>query len=155
IRRLLEAGARTLPLLAVLFVPVVLGLAQVYPWAQPHFGEDNPNWDFKRAYLSWTGFVVRAAVYFAVWLLLAFLLNRWSREQDRTGAPDLPHRFRVLSGPGLGLLGLTVTFAAIDWVMSLTPDWYSSIFGMIFAMGDVLSGFTVVIVALVLLRERP
>ena len=85
---------------------------------------------------------MRAAVFFAVWGGLAFFLTKWSREQDE--APAVPtgpldRRFRVLSGPGLCLFVLTVTFMSVDWVMSLDPHWYSTIFGILMLGGQGLS----------------
>jgi hypothetical protein len=97
---------------------------------------------------------VRAAFYFAVWLTLAFLINRWSGEQDRTSDPGLPRRFRLLSGPGLALYGLTITFASIDWVMSLEPHWVSSIYGVLFGAGQILSAFAFSLTVVLLLTDR-
>ncbi len=160
LRRPLESAARCLPLVAVLFLPVAFGVHHIYEWARPewqatyrrmHEGERFSKADF----LSPDFFWARAAVYFAVWLILIFVLNRWSREQDRTANPRLPRRFRLLSAPGLALYGGTITFAAIDWIMSLQPDWYSTIFGVILGVGQVLSAFAFCIALLVLLAQYP
>ena len=160
LRRLLEAAMRCLPLVAVLFLPVALGVPRIYEWAQPEWQETyrhmHPGAAFGKAdYLSPNLFYLRAAIYFLAWLLLMLFLNRWSREQDRTRDVALPRRFRLLSGPGLGLYGGTITFAAIDWVMSLQPDWYSTIFGVILAVGQVLSAFAFGIALVVLLAQYP
>src|SRR5204863_2005058 len=110
----------------------------------------------KSAYLNATSFSFRAALYFAIWILVGTLLTRWSREQDRTANTSLVERLQNLSGPGLVLYGLTVTFSAIDWLMSLEPRWYSTIFGMIFMVSHGLVALTFVIaVAYFLSRREP
>ncbi|HMC11351.1 MAG TPA: hypothetical protein VKH44_08675, partial [Pirellulaceae bacterium] len=152
LRRVLESGTRTLPLLAVLFVPLALGLHALYEWVD----SDDPSLAEKRHYyLNVPFFLPRSAFYFAAWLLLMFFLNRWSSEEDRTQDPSLPRRFRLLSGPGLPLYGLTITFASIDWVMSLEPHWVSSIFGVMFGVGQVLSAFAFAVAVVILLARRP
>lgn len=152
LRRLLESCTRTLPLLALLFVPILLGLPRLYEWVESH---DPTLAEKQRYYLNVPFFLARAAVYFAIWLAMAFLLNRWSRQQDEANEPRPGRRFGMLSAPGLALYGLTITFASIDWVMSLEPHWYSSIFGVLFGFGQVLSGFAFAVAALALLADRP
>lgn len=155
IRRILESGAGTLVVLAVLFVPLVFGVHSLYLWAQHDFVEHSKLLQHKSPYLNVPFFVVRVIAYFAVWGLIAFLLNRWSTEQDRTGDPRLPRRFRLLSAPGLVLYGGTITFASVDWVMSLEPFWFSTIYPVLFATGQVLTGFAFAVTALVWLATQP
>jgi len=155
-RRSLEAASRTLPLLAILFLPILLGLHWLYPWTLPAVRAADARIQAKALYLNVPFFVVRAAFYFAVWLLLAYLINRWSRENDRTGDPLVFRKLARLSAPGLILYAFTITFASIDWVMSLEPHWYSTIFGMIFMTGQGLSALAFATLVLVLLsRDRP
>src|SRR5262245_31021082 len=132
IQRVLEAAIQTLPLMGVLFIPLLFGLADLYPWAQTEVVAADPLLQQKAAYLNIPFFIARAVAYFAVWIVLGRLLVTWSLQQDRTADGALTLRLQRLSGPGLVLYGLTVTFAAIDWMMSLEPKWYSTIFGMIF-----------------------
>lgn len=140
IRRVLEASTRTLPLMVLLFVPVVLGLKQIYPWTDPAVMGRTPALQHKAAqYLNPSFFIIRAAVYFALWSLAALVLNWLSQQQDRDPSRRLRKRLQVVSGPGLVLLVLAVTFAAIDWVMSLDPAWYSTIYGLIFVASWSLS----------------
>jgi hypothetical protein len=153
LRRLLETAAQTLPLLAVLFVPLLFGLGYLYSWARPE-ALDDAVLRGKAPYLNVPFFAARAVLYFVVWIGLAWLLARWSREEDRTGNPRLPRRFRLLSGPGLAFYGLTMTFAAIDWAMSLDPHWYSSIYGVLVAVGQVLTAFCFTIAVVVLVAPR-
>src|SRR5580692_9450803 len=144
IRRILGAAMRTLPLLAVLFIPVILGIHKLYIWAQPldqiadkHLREHLE--DITKTYLTTSGFIYRAIFYFAIWNLLSFLLSKWSKETDHPGSPDHTSRFKAIAGPGLILYGFTISFAAIDWVMSLDPSWISTIFGLVVLIGEVLS----------------
>lgn len=148
-RRILEAATRTLPLLLLLLLPLVPGLRQLYPWIDQSAAAENLQ-QFKQLYLSVPAFLARAGLYFLVWLALVYWLNRWSRAQDASGEPRLAGRMRTLSGPGLVLYGLTITFASVDWVMSLQPGWYSTIFAVVFATGQILSGvaFTIAVAAL-------
>ncbi|HEX9372426.1 MAG TPA: hypothetical protein VF897_15535 [Roseiflexaceae bacterium] len=154
IRRLLESAALTLPLLLVLFLPLLLGLGELYEWARPDALAADSLLQHKSAYLNPTFFVARAAIYFAIWIGLAFFLNRWSLEQDRTDEPALARRMRDLSRFGLVLYMLTMTFAAIDWVMSIEPHWYSTIYGLIYVAGQGLAGFSVAIIVAALLSRR-
>jgi hypothetical protein len=154
-RRVLESGTRTLPLMAVLFVPLALGLGDLYEWARPEAVARDPVLQHKSSYLNVPFFLGRAAFYFAVWIALARLLVRWSLEQDRAGDPALAARLEMLSRGGLVLYGLTMTFAAIDWAMSLEPHWFSTIYGVIFMGGQGLSTFAFVIPVLALVADRP
>jgi hypothetical protein len=145
IRRPLEASVRTLPLMTVLFLPILAGMSILYPWTQPG-GMGNPAVPgFKEVYLSVPFFIVRAVIYWVVWLGLAYFLTRWSAERDRSGDPALTLKLRNWSAGGLVLLGLTGTFAAFDWIMSLEPSWSSSIYGAMVNMGWMLTGFAFVI----------
>ncbi len=156
VRRLLEAGMGPLSLMAVLFLPLLFGLRDLYVWARPQAVAADPLLQHKSLYLNPPSFTVRAAIYFVVWLGAAHLLSRWSREQDRTGDRGLSRRLQALSGPGLVLFGLTVTFSSIDWVMSLEPEWHSTIYGMVFLAAYGLQGLAfVIIVAHRLARQGP
>lgn len=155
IRRIVEAGARTMPLMAVLFVPLFFGLPDLYLWAQPAVVAQDPLLQHKSPYLNVPGYIVRTVIYFAVWCALAFVLSRWSAEQDRTGDPQLLGRLQRLSAAGAVLLGVTATFAAIDWLMSLEPHWFSTVYGAIVAWGAVLTSMAFAIVVLILLARRP
>jgi hypothetical protein len=150
IRRLLEAGTRTVPVLLVLFLPVVVGLKRIYPWAgsEPADATIRHAVEIKHAYLNVPFFLGRAAFYFAVWLLLAYFLNRLSLETD--GGLDLrrARQMRSISGGGLLLMGLTITFMSVDWAMSLDPRWFSTIYGMLFMIGTALSALALCIVVI-------
>jgi hypothetical protein len=157
-RRIFEAATRNLPLMLVFFLPIALNLPVLYEWVRPEAVSD-PVIQEKAAYLNVGFFFVRAAVFFAIWGTLAFLLNRWSKEQDDK-APRLPGpkdgRLRVLSGPGLVLYMLTLTLMSVDWVMSLAPHFYSTIFGILMLGGQGLStmGFSILVLT-ALSRFKP
>jgi len=157
-RRIFEAATKTLPLMALLFIPIWMHRETLYPWATPE-GAADPLIQTKIAYLNAPFFTLRAGLYFFIWGALIFTLNRFSREQDAaapmlTGPED--RRARVVSGPGLVLYVLTITFMSVDWVMSLDPHWYSTIFGVITLGAQGLStlAFTILVLS-VLAKVKP
>ncbi len=136
IRRTLEPAAKTIPVFALLFLPIAIGAPSLYIWARPEAAAGDPILEHalhhKAAYLNLPFFLARAAVYFAIWIGLSRVM---------TARPANPDREFKLAGPGLILYGLTMTFAAVDWIMSLDPAWYSTVFGLLLMVGQVLSAF--------------
>jgi hypothetical protein len=159
IRRISGAAMRTIPLMTALFFPLIFGIKYLYIWKDPKQVTDAHLREHLKqvsSYLSTTGFVLRALVYFAIWNLLSYLLTKWSKEQDTPPVRDHSQRFKVLSGPGIILYGFTISFAAIDWVMSLDPSWFSTIYPLIILIGQVLSALCfAVVVERVLFNYRP
>jgi len=161
IRRILGAAMRCVPLMVALFIPLLFGIRRLYIWARPLEGIADKHLrehlqELTRSYLSVNGFVIRAAIYFAIWWALSFFLTKWSAEQDHPPMRDNSARFKALSGPGLILYGFTITFAAIDWIMSIDPSWISTIFGLSFLIGQVLSALCfAVVVERILFRYKP
>jgi hypothetical protein len=154
LRRTLESATRTLPVVALFFLPLLLGLRRLYVWTDERAVAADPLLRHKQPFLNVPFFVVRAAVYFACWLALIFFLNRWSRQQDETGEARLAWRLEHLSGPGLFLLSVTLTLALVDWVMSLEPRWYSTIYAVGFMAGEMLAAFAFAIAVVILLAAR-
>ncbi len=157
IRRLLEAGSRTLPLMFLLSLPILfLGLHDLYEWTHHEVVAHDEILLHKAPYLNEPFFIIRTVFYFIVWGILAFYLNRWSLLQDQTTETYPTHRLQIMSGPGIVLFFLTVTMASIDWLMSLEPHWFSTIFGVIYivGMGLMTWGF-MYLVALPLSRRKP
>jgi hypothetical protein len=152
-RRILEAAMRTLPWLAIGFLPIALGVRSLYVWARPAQAAAE-GLDYRTEYLNVPFFIARAILYFAVWLAMANRLDRWSREQDRGDALGWLKRLRRLSGPGLVIYSVTITFASYDWVMSLNPKWFSTIFGLLIIDGQALSAMAFVILVAALLSTR-
>ena len=172
IRRQLEAAMKTLPLMAVLFIPIIVGMPHLYSgtpnlndgWLKP-YPTDKHLIELSQEYLTRSGsahflfldgYIARAIVYFAIWLVLAFFLSRWSDEQDAPPVRNLSPRFRKIAAPGLILYAFTISFAVIDWVMSLDPHWISTIYGFIFIAGECLSAMCLmVVVERILVRYQP
>jgi len=151
-RRTLESATRTLPLLALLFLPVIFGIPRLYEWAHPSLVQNEYVLRHRAGYMNPTFFISRAVIYFAIWLVFSYFLNRWSAEQDEHGG--LEKRLAALSAPGLILYVFTVTFASIDWAESLETDWYSTIWGFLFVAQQGLAAFAFVIIAMALLARR-
>jgi hypothetical protein len=157
IRRILESGMMTLPLMFVLFIPILLHLPRLYFWARTDVLSD-PKTDPKileiaNSYLNFNGILLRYILYFAIWFGMAYFLNRWSSEQDWI-AGQSTLRFRALSSIGLVIYSLTISFAVIDWVMSLQARWISTIYGLIFIAGEALSAFCFCVVIETILGKR-
>jgi hypothetical protein len=152
IRRFCESGAATLPYMAVLFIPILLGIRTLYPWAAPDALQDA-NIRSKSAYLNVPFFVARMVFYFAIWALYTRILTRRSAEQDRTGDPRLAN-LRSIAAPGLIVLVVTATFAFVDWIMSLEPHWFSTVYGAMFLVGQTLQAFAFVIALLILFSDE-
>jgi hypothetical protein len=154
-RRSTEAVADTLPLFALLFVPIAIGLGQLYPWAA-HGAVDasvQRALDHKRIWLSRPFFVTRTAAYFLVLCVVSGLLRTWSKRHDVRPSLALVRRMRRLSGGGLPLVALTLTWAAFDWSMSLQPEWYSTVFGIYFFAGSYVGAIALVSVMLRILQR--
>ena len=154
IRRTLEAASRTLPVLAILFVPILFGLQALYIWARPEAVSD-PLIQQKASYLNPLAYAVRSIFYLAVWSAFALTLSRLSQKQDETGDVGLFRRMQTVAAPGLVVFALLSTFAAIDWIMSLDPHWYSSIFGVYFITGAGVAGFAFISLIALYLSQRP
>jgi hypothetical protein len=156
IRRSLESATRTLPLILVFFLPIVFfGMKYLYgAWLDPEELRKEPLSKFQQSYLTAGGFQARAVIYFAVWLLLMFLFNRWSKEQDVNREDRaLRRRLAMLAGPGIILYVFAMTFASIDWVMSLSPHWASTIYGFLYVAGQLISSMSFMIAIVVLLAQ--
>jgi hypothetical protein len=155
-RRVMEAASRTLPLLAVLGVlPFVFGgLPSLYEWARPGVMEHDKVLQLKQAYLNPLFFSVRYVFYFLVWMGLAYSLSRISRRQDLGDDPGTTQRMKVIAAPGIILYALTITFAAVDWLMALQPHWSSTMYGVYMMGSHGLSGLAFLIVTGLWLSRR-
>ncbi|MBI2434923.1 MAG: hypothetical protein HYV26_18875 [Candidatus Hydrogenedentes bacterium] len=145
IQRILEAASRTLPYVLGLGVLVVLGGAwfgNLYPWTSEEFRQTHHIVEKKEAFLNLGTFTIAFFIYYAIWMSLMFLYNGWSKRVDETGDPATIARMRQLAAPGLMVYVLSLTFAAVHWVMSLEPEWFSTIFG-----AWLIAGYNITIVA--------
>ena len=154
VRRILEAASRTLPFVLLLFLPLLLGLGELYSWAQPEKVAVDEHLQHRTPWLNEPFFIARAAIYFGAWLVFAALLNRWSLQQDLTGDPSYRNRMRALSGAGLLAYGLTATFASFDWQMSLDHHLHSSLHGMMFIVDQGLATLAFLVPVAVYLAQR-
>ncbi|MGB7438709.1 MAG: hypothetical protein WBR26_12970 [Candidatus Acidiferrum sp.] len=155
IRRPLEAATRTIWLVLLMFIPIVFGMKVFYAeWLDPAQVTAHPLSALQTKYLTQSGFLVRAAIYFIIWILLVVLFNAWSKQQDTN--PDdgaLRRRLKMLAPPGIILYVLAMTFAAIDWAMSISPHWASTIYGFIFVGGQLITSMCLMIITVVLLSR--
>src|SRR5207247_2990636 len=148
VRRFLESAVGNLPLLVLLFVPIFFGLANLYPWQNRAVVAADETLRVTRIYLNPPGFVLRTAIVFAVWIIMARQLLKWSAEQDVTVSLEPTRKMRTLSGPGLVIYPVTMTFAAVDWLMSMEADWYSTMYPVLICIGQVLSALALAILLL-------
>jgi hypothetical protein len=153
-RRSCEAAARTLPLVAVMFLPIVLGINNLYPWAHANIVAKDPLLQHKAPYLNLGFFLIRAAVYFAGWLFLGWWFNRWSAKEDVVGHEAVHGKMSRMAGPGLLFIGFSVTFMAVDWILSVDPKWFSTIFGLLCIVSQCLTAMAFLIALMVFLSSR-
>jgi hypothetical protein len=157
IRRQLEAGSHTLWLMFILFLPIaIVGLKSIYGWMRPgdFSGEHLRLIQHKEPWLNQPAFIIRGVIYFAIWIGLVSYLRRWSKQQDENRDMGAVQRAQNLSGPGFVLYGLAITFAGVDWVMSLDPEWYSTIFGLLMLIGQGVAALAFLITIGVYLSAR-
>lgn len=156
IRRTAEAASRTLPVIILLFVPIAVGVNQLYEWT--HLPADDHVIHARGWYMTVWGWTLRSAIYFAIFGVMVYLLNKWSANQDASKdheeAADWLGRATAFSGPTMVIFALTVTFAAVDWVMTLEPHWFSTIWGLLFVAGWALSCICFSVVVLAFLHDK-
>ncbi|MFN7916227.1 MAG: hypothetical protein U0Q55_12880 [Vicinamibacterales bacterium] len=153
-RQSLGAASRVLPYVTVLFIPIVLGMPHLYEWTHADVVAADPILQTKSKYLNTNFFLIRAAIYFVVWNGLVFILNKWQKEQDETGNPELPLRMQRLSAGGILIFVITMSFASFDWVMSRDPHWFSTIYGLLVIVGQGLVTLAFQIIMLTWLARR-
>lgn len=154
LQRILESSVRTLPMMAVLFLPVIIGMKHLYPWTDDAYRFDAASVHAKAIYLNMPFFIIRAALYFSVFMALGFRLIKLSKDQENTGDPDIVKKLRKVSAPGLILYVVLGTFISVDWMMSLEPEWWSTIYGFMFIVGQVLTALAFSLVILFTLSGR-
>ena len=155
IRRPLESATRVLPLVAVLSLPIFFGMKYLYAaWLNAPASGEGALSDFQRDYLTHGWFLIRAAIYFAVWLALVFFFNTRSKQQDVNREDRaLRRNLKMVAGPGIILYVFAMSFAAIDWAMSISPHWASTIYGFLFVAGQLISSMSLMISIVVLLAQ--
>jgi hypothetical protein len=151
-RRPLESAMRTLPLLAVLFIPIGFGIPELYHWSHPDLVRHDDILQHRSGYMNTEWFIVRTIVYFVIWLTFAYFLDRWSRAEDEVG--NQQSRLARLSAPGLILYVFTVSFSSVDWAESLADHWFSTMWGFLFVAGQGLVAMCFAILILAWLSRR-
>lgn len=154
IRRPCEAALRTMPLVTLMFVPILIGIPNLYNWSHAVKVAADPVLQHKHAYLNLPFFLIRAAVYFGGWLFLCWHYTRCSDREDREGHAAVHGKMSSLAGPGLIFWGFSLTFMAIDWLLSVNPQWFSTMYGLLFIADQGLTGMAFLITVMVLLSLR-
>jgi hypothetical protein len=158
-RRTLEAGARTLPIIILMFIPLALGVygGKVYTWT--HLSPTEHIMEQRGWFMTPASWILRSAFYFAIFGTITYFLTKWSTQQDATSNPEDSAVFlgkaTALSGPAMVFWCIIVSFCAVDWVMELDPHFTSTIFGMLFIAGWGLSCFCFVVTVLAFLTDKP
>lgn len=146
IRRFGEVAAQCLPLMIVLFIPIILGVRYLYPWAQP--GATDPAIIHKARYLNWPFWTIRSIVYLLIFSAMAWMMRTTSLAHDQTPAIPILVRLRRLSAGGLTLYFFVMFLAGVDWIMSRDPHWHSTVYGFIVCVGQAVSAACFLIIAL-------
>jgi hypothetical protein len=155
IRRMVESGLQTLPLILVAALPILIfALSTIYKWTDAGYRAEHFAVGHKAAYLNPIWFSIRTLIYFAIWFFSGYSILKMANEHDRTGDRALFRRIKGRSAPALLVFVVTTTLAFIDWIMSLEPDWYSTIYAWMFTVGQVLLTFSFLVAVLVLLSKR-
>ncbi len=155
VRRFLEAAVGNLPFLALFFIPILFGLPELYPWEHPEVIAANEALQKTHLYLNAPSFIARAAIVFAVWIILSRLLLKWSADQDLDASVEPTRKMRTLSGPGLVLYPLTMTFASVDWIMSTETQWFSTMFPVLICIGQILGALSLSILLFTAAADSP
>jgi len=154
IRRLMESGLQTLWMFLLFAIPIFFALGTIYKWTDASYRAEHFAVGHKASYLNPTWFIIRTLLYFAIWLFSGLRILKMANEHDRTGDPALFKRIKARSAPALVIFVITTSLAFIDWIMSLEPDWYSTIYGWMFTVGQVLLTFSFLVAVLVVLSKR-
>lgn len=153
VRRIAEILMGNFPLMIILFIPLIFGMGQLYHWTHSEVMAHDLLLQGKKPYLNIPFFLVRSVIYFAIWWMLSHFFLTRSLQQDSTGDPGLTVSMEKMSAPGLILFALTLSFAAIDYIMTLDGHWFSTMFGVYYFAGSVLSFFAALIIVSYLLQK--
>ncbi len=153
LRRVTEFFASAVPLLIILVIPLLLNIKNIFPWADGSLAGDK-SMQSKSPYLNTTFFIIRSVICIGLWSLFNFMMSRNSIKQDETGDQSLTKKNIILSAIFIPVFAITLTMSAVDWVMSLSPLWYSTIYGIYFFAGSVLAALSAVTITVILLREK-
>jgi hypothetical protein len=154
IRRIPETFLSNIWIWALFIIPVILGMHSLYHWTHPEAVAHDPVLQGKAPFLNTTFFIIRQIIYFGIWSFLGYRMYHKSTEMDKTGDWGIQTLLRKTSGPGLFLFTITLAFASFDWLMSLDPHWYSTIFGVYyFAMSFQVMFATIILLIMFLFSK--
>lgn len=153
VRGIMECSSRTMPLMVVLFLPIWLNAGQIYEWANAEYVQHHPVLLKKAGYLNVPGFQIRAVVYLTLWSVTAWIFSRMPLRYESAKHAELASNWQRYSGMAFILYGFSMTLAAVDWMMSLEPEWFSTMYGLIHIAGQGVSGMAFAIVILNMLRK--
>lgn len=154
LRRITEATMYTIPVLAILFIPILFGMHDIFHWTHEEVVKQDAILNAKSGYLNFNFFVIRALIYFTIWFLLSRVLYKLSLKQDKEPSDALILKINKISAPGMILFALSITFASFDWIMSLEPHWFSTIFGVFYFGGSFLAILCFIILMAFYLRSQ-
>jgi len=154
LRRLSENIMSPIPIMAIFFIPILFGMNHLFQWSQTDIVANDHLLQAKSGYLNITFFIIRLVIYFAIWIFLTVKLYKMSLNQDIEHTRDMTRKFRVISGAGIILFALTLTFASFDWLMSLDPHWYSTIFGVYIFSGSLLAMLALLTVIVMIMAGK-
>ncbi len=156
IQRPLEAGASLLPLMALFFIPLVFATGGLYLWTDAVYLEAHPSVAWKSWYLNTPFWIVRAAIYFLTWILIArsYLRNSAQQDEDAADSGRLGYNMKSRAGLSIIMYVMTMTLAAVDWGMSLTPVWWSGIYGVIFMISQAITAIAFIIGVMAIVAAR-
>jgi MFS family permease len=154
LRRVVENVIATVPVFALLFVPIWLGRHELFVWTDAADVAKNRVLQGQQPFLNDSFFLIRALIYFVSWSALAVYFSRQSQKQDGSRDERITRRLQTIAAPGIVLFALTLTFAAIDWILSLDPEWYSTMIGVYYFSGALLASFAFLIVAITAIQAR-
>lgn len=153
LRRISETIMVTLPVMIIFFIPLIFGFHDLYHWSHTEVVEADPILKAKAGYLNPTFFIIRTVVYFTIWFIFGRMLYTMSIKQDG-GDQSNNERMRRISAPGMILFAFTCTYAAFDWLMSLQPHWFSTIFGVWYFAGGLLASLAFINLFAQILRKK-
>ncbi len=153
LRRISEATMYTFPILAILFIPILFGMHDLYHWTHEDVILNDEIIKAKTGYLNVTFFTIRAIFYFACWFTISKILYNLSLKQDSNPSDELIAKINKISAPSIIVFALTISFASFDWLMSLEPHWFSTIFGLYFFGGSFVAILCFIILVALHLRK--
>ncbi|MFH2036912.1 MAG: hypothetical protein ABIJ45_10955 [Candidatus Zixiibacteriota bacterium] len=154
IRRFGESLMLIIPFMLLFFIPILFGMKDLFQWNNPEIVAGDHLLQGKAGYLNQTFFIIRLVAYFIIWSGLAYLLNKFSMQQNKKSSFDQTKKWRIISAPGMILFAVTLTLASFDWLMSLDAHWYSTIFGVYIFSGAFLAMLSLTVFIIIRLQSQ-